>query len=674
MNFLYPSFLFGLFAVAVPVIVHLFNLRRHKKIIFTNVRFLKAVKETQTSHRKLYRLLILACRILFIIFLTSAFAQPFLGGEAGNVTLTKEVRIYIDNSPSMSDRLNDVVKTAENLVRSFPASARFRYFSNDMPEGTDVLTREAMLIKLRNTETSFAFRTVRELKDLQDEMAAGPRVGSLTYWFSDFQKTAFSEVASVKVRESDRLYLLPTAQKTVKNVFIDSLWTDTPLPGRNVNHMLYVRIRNSGGESAEVSVNPVIDEVQIGAKPVQLQPEAVVEATFPFRLSDSGYHRGKVSVNDEVSFDNDYFFVLKAIAEVDVQVAAPRKSYALQVFKTDPFFKTNSIPDVTVAGGAFPNLLVADGIAAFTPQSVTALKQFVAVEGGSLLLIPAANLDVNSYNRLAAALGLPSLRSVQRSPGSETSADELLMPDPRDSFFAGVFARKIGKDVRMPFAIPVLDFGGNGSGRTILQRKDKSAFLSYFQCGKGKVYVCSTPLAEGYTNFFEHPLIVPVLYKAAFRSVQSEEKTAYFLNRVPVKVAVEGAEKDRAFTLVKDSLSVIPRQSFNNSVLTFDIPRSNLDPGWYNLVYNKQKTAIVAFNTDRRESYPAAFSAEELRELFKNRKNISVEEVNRSESLAIRSQGASMPVKLWKYCLILALVFLLLETLLVRRLKMLSAA
>lgn len=673
MNFFYPTFLYGLFAVSVPVIVHLFNLRRHKKIIFTNVRFLKTVKETQTARRKLYRLLILACRVLFILFLTAAFAQPYWKNGTNTSTISKEVCIYVDNSPSMKEQLNGVVKSAENLVLSFPSTTRFRYFSNDLPEGTEILTREAMILKLRNTEISPFFRPLRSLKERQDE-TMGSETNSITYWFSDFQKSAFSDIQTLNVQKADRLYLLPTAKNSDKNVFIDSVWTDTPFPGKNVNHVLYVRIRNSGNEASEVSVTPIIDEVQIGVKTVELNPNDVVEVSFPFRLADSGYHRGKISVNDDISFDNDYFFVLKAISNIEVQVASPKKSYALQVFKTDSFFKTSSSSDMAITGEATPNLLIIDGFMVFKPESVPILKQFVITGGRSLLIFPDANFDVTSYNRLLAALSLPSLRPVQRSAGNETNVDELLMPDPRDSFFAGVFADKIGNDVKMPVAIPILEFGENSSGRTLIRRKDKSAFLSYFECGKGKVYLCSTPLSEGYTNFYAHPLIVPALFKAAFRSVRSEEKMAYFLNDVPIKIVTESTDEDQAFTLVKDSLSVIPRQSFKNGTLTFDIPRSDLAPGWYDLVYKKQKTGLVAFNIDRRESYPAVFSVKELRSFFQDRRNIVVEEAKNLNPSYPESGGVmGTSVKLWKYCLIFAIIFLLLETILIRRLKTLYA-
>src|SRR5690606_30777897 len=103
MSFVYPAFLFAAALVAIPIIVHLFNFRRYKTVYFTNVRFLKEVKEETTSRSKLKHLLVLIARCLAVLFLVFAFAQPFIPvnktdqPKDGN----RGISIYIDNSFSM---------------------------------------------------------------------------------------------------------------------------------------------------------------------------------------------------------------------------------------------------------------------------------------------------------------------------------------------------------------------------------------------------------------------------------------------------------------------------------------------------------------------------------------------------------------------------------------------
>ena len=102
MEFLYPNFLFALAALAIPIILHLFYFRRFKKVYFTNVRFLKEVKEETSARSKLRNLLVLAMRLLALLFLVLAFAQPFIPQDVEVKQGDKAVSVFIDNSFSMS--------------------------------------------------------------------------------------------------------------------------------------------------------------------------------------------------------------------------------------------------------------------------------------------------------------------------------------------------------------------------------------------------------------------------------------------------------------------------------------------------------------------------------------------------------------------------------------------
>ncbi|HMX40777.1 MAG TPA: BatA domain-containing protein [Saprospiraceae bacterium] len=66
MSFVFPAFLAALAVLAIPIIIHLFYFRRFKKVYFTNVRFLKEVKEETSNRQKLRNLLVLLMRCLAI--------------------------------------------------------------------------------------------------------------------------------------------------------------------------------------------------------------------------------------------------------------------------------------------------------------------------------------------------------------------------------------------------------------------------------------------------------------------------------------------------------------------------------------------------------------------------------------------------------------------------------
>ena len=102
MNFVYPYFLYALTAIAIPIIIHLFNFRRYRKIYFTNVKFLKEIKHETQSRSQLRHLLVLLARILAITALVFAFAQPYIPVNKSVITQGgRIISIYIDNSFSM---------------------------------------------------------------------------------------------------------------------------------------------------------------------------------------------------------------------------------------------------------------------------------------------------------------------------------------------------------------------------------------------------------------------------------------------------------------------------------------------------------------------------------------------------------------------------------------------
>src|ERR1035438_3666616 len=95
MQFLHSNFLFALSALAIPIIIHLFNFRRYKTVYFSNVTFLKELKEETASQSKLKHLLVLACRLLALAFLVFAFAQPYIPNKKNQLSSGRKfVSIY----------------------------------------------------------------------------------------------------------------------------------------------------------------------------------------------------------------------------------------------------------------------------------------------------------------------------------------------------------------------------------------------------------------------------------------------------------------------------------------------------------------------------------------------------------------------------------------------------
>src|SRR5438105_2447936 len=116
MSFVYPSFLWALTALSIPIIIHLFNFRKTIRVFFSDTRFLKHVKQETTQKRRLKQFLVLASRLLFLFFLVIAFAQPFLPSSE-DASTSQNISIHIDNSLSLSVPSDGKSKGLEESIK-----------------------------------------------------------------------------------------------------------------------------------------------------------------------------------------------------------------------------------------------------------------------------------------------------------------------------------------------------------------------------------------------------------------------------------------------------------------------------------------------------------------------------------------------------------------------------
>ncbi len=152
MHFLYPAFLFALVSLAIPVIIHLFNFRKYQKVYFSNVQFLKEIQEQQASRRNLKERLILAARLLALLFLVFAFARPYIPGKnAANTGKQQAVSIFVDNSYSMQTLnkegtlLDEAKRRAKEIASAYNINDRFQLPAQDFEGKTPALVKQGRI-------------------------------------------------------------------------------------------------------------------------------------------------------------------------------------------------------------------------------------------------------------------------------------------------------------------------------------------------------------------------------------------------------------------------------------------------------------------------------------------------------------------------------------------------
>ncbi|WP_260625840.1 hypothetical protein [Hymenobacter sediminicola] len=401
-----------------------------------------------------------------------------------------------------------------------------------------------------------------------------------------------------------------------------------------------------------------------------------VSVTARVRLAGTVSEKCRVELEDyPVTFDNSYYFSLQPSPKVRVvDITAQQVPPTQQLYANEPLFTYTR----ATAGGLNyqvteeANLLLVQGQSQITAGLRESLRRVVQ-RGGSVAIVPTDNPQGRaSYDQLFRDLGIGPVQ--WEDVASKPALRSVAVPERRNPFFRDVFGVQSRQPV-MPKAAPVLRW--SRSSNEILRLQDGDGFLGAFTSGKGTVYLFSTPFDETRTDFAQHALFVPVMYRLAMQSFQREQQPAYRLNQGTVVVPIDAApgQGEQVFKLTKDSLTFIPSQRLQAGTLRFEVPAAMREPGFYTLLRGNQPVATLAFNNDKKESELAVYSADELRQLIgPNRKNVQVYDASAGESVAARYKAERVGTPLWQYCLWAALACLLAEVLLLRFLNAPKAA
>lgn len=675
MQLKYPWFLLGLLAVAVPIIIHLLQLRRPRRLLFTNTSFIRETELVVARHRKIQRLLVLLARILTIGALVIVFSQPFIptmtnsksGGGSG-------LDILIDNSYSMQrtstvkGSLFEEGLTSAEKLEYISAKGSCTRLINRKNSGDNKEDYQAALANLKlSVHNSFSIVSHNRINDTGNKNAL--------YVLSDFQKTALNEKFLEQFGSERQMVLVPLVGPPVENVYVDSVWLDDAFVRLRTNVGLRVRVRNGGNKVAsDCPVKVFLGSKQVSAFRVTVAAGQANTSVVQIQVADQDMALGRVVTEDSpVIFDNTYYFTLRPAAGVRV-LEIGEEPVTQGLYRNEPLFTysftTPRRLDYAVLRRADLVLLREVGQ---VDAGLRAGLQTVVQRGGSVTIVPSALASGHeSYQQLFREMGLGAVQWETNAGVPELR--EVAMPSAQEPFFRNVFGAQ-SRVVTMPRVAPVLRWARTGTD--ILRLRDGESYLANFASGAGQVYVFSAPFAKEYSDFLAHALFVPVMYRMAMLSSHREQPLSYQLTQETVGLelpdatpgeVMSGERGDEAsLRLVKDSLTLIPVQRVQGREVRLDVPKSLDVPGFYQVQRRGKVLTTLAFNQDKWESELAPYGADELRELIgPNRPNIRVLESGADGTGLVKIQAEQTGQPLWRYFLAVALAALLAETLLVR--------
>ncbi|WP_423127676.1 BatA domain-containing protein [Gaoshiqia sp. Z1-71] len=675
MRFTEPLFLFALLLVIIPILIHFFQFKRYKTVYFSQVGFLKVIRQESKKKNDLKQLLILLLRILAVIFLVLAFSQPYFPVNPGEQQTNRQlIGIYIDNSFSMKNQSGNgvLLELAKNraidIANSYGPGTNFILATNQ-PETAyrQILNKEqfvAAVARIKESPASLKLSKAHQLLNNYFEKAA-EKTGKTCYLLSDFQKYS-SDFNQLKTDSSQQLVLVPFETGLTNNLLVDTCWFESPGRRQNQTETLYVRVRNQSNQTFQnIPLRLLMNDSLKAVSSLTIGPDEETVLELNYRNNTQGVHRGKVELDDyPVVFDNSFFFSYQVEQKVNVLAIYNKEQDAIQLLEK-LYLDDENIHFSAMDERKMQLSLIHDYQCVFllnldelSGGLSAALVEFVS-NGGTLNVFPGRNANLPNYNSFYRQLTDGYIAA------KDTNRLKMAGLNYKHPLFRDVFLHENEK-LDLPYLNESFRFrtGTNTVEFIVMTNNNGSTAVAEYPSGTGRLFQFNFTLAPQFTDFYKQAVFVPVMYNIALNSYEPQT-IQYNLGDVPV------IELRKPSDFTEGQFLSISNESGEKSQLPVIVSRTNYfrinpsaftgEAGFYELSREQGQLKTLAFNYSRQESLSDRFQTDEIRKMTGDWDPqpliIDGEQPDFSKKIQETNQGTET----WKLCILLGLLFLLAE-------------
>ncbi|MBU7570374.1 MAG: BatA and WFA domain-containing protein [Flavobacterium sp.] len=646
MQFKHPEILYFLFLLVIPILVHLFQLRRFKKEYFTNVHFLKELAIQTRKSSRLKKWLLLLTRLFLLACLIIAFAQPFFQAKDSK-GITNEMFIVLDNSFSMQakGKQGELMKRAvQELLENVPENQTFSLITNSETFwNTDIKSIQRELQNLKYSASPFVLDNLmakiksRKSPYNKDIVIITDAVGLQPKQLKNIDST------------SNAYFIIPKAEQK-NNVAIDSVFIQQALDNF---YEIGITLSSYGDNEKDIPISLYNNKKLVAKTIVNFEgKEKSINFTIP-----KGDFNGYAAIDDNaLQYDNQLFFSISKPQKMNiVSIGQPEKSSFLKKIYSDNEFIFSNFDLKTLDYNILEkqDAIILNEVPEVPQALQTTLKTFVE-KGGNLIVIPSSESSISNLNSLMGNFGKIQFKSLENG---EKLVTKIAFNHP---LYSTVFEKKTDN-----FQYPNVSsaYSISSTYPSILSFEDQNAFLTAIQNPVSSVYVFSAPLNKNNSNFQNSPLIVPTFYNMALSSQKTGISALTIGENSPFLIDASLSKDEiveiKSLSEETNEKFIPMQQILNNKVkLTFnDFPQEAGNFGVY-----KQDNLLkeISFNYARTESNIATSNESVLSDY-----NVigSIDEVfdalqtNRTDN------------EIWKWFVFLTLLFLVTEILIQKFVK-----
>ncbi len=640
MQFKHPELLYTLFFLLIPIIIHLFQFRKFQKEDFTNVAFLKEVTLQTRKSSELKKWLTLLTRLLLFASIIFAFSQPFLSKKNTFNTKTETV-IYLDNSFSMQAKGNkgDLLKRAlQDIITNVPEDETISLVTNDNTyKNTSIKAIKNDLLEIDYSSNSLSYEAA--LIKCKNIFKQTSTIRNIVF-ISDFQqkKLEFNPENNLLFK----IYVVKLNPISNHNIAIDSAYISKET-GNNM--LLNIALKNQGDFIDNMPVSFFNNDQLIAKTSAAISADTTVTFSIPSNQSING----QIIINDaDLQYDNSLFFNINNTLKIDVlAINNANDSFLNRIYTKDEFNYTSTpLNELDYNILNEQNLIILNELPTIPNSLINALNSFTD-QGGFIIIIPSNNISIEAYNVL--------LQNYHTSFNNliENKKHITTINFSHPLYSNGVFEKRVSN-----FQYPEVNKYYNLSrynGTPILQYEDTKSFL--FQ--DKQAFVFTAPLNSYNSNFTNSPLIVPTLYNIGKLSFKIPPLYFNIGQENTFDVLVQ-MHQDDILSIENKQLNIIPKQQYYNNKVVITTDDDPSISGVYSVKDKNKTIQNVSYNYNRRESNL-------VYQEISNLKNIIIG--NSITDIFNTLKSDTKVNELWKWFVIFALAFLIIEMLILKYFK-----
>ena len=642
MQLKHPEILYFLLLLIVPILVHLFQLRRFKKEYFTNVQFLKELSIQTRKSSKLKKWLLLATRLLVLACLILAFCQPFFNAK-DNKNATNEMYIILDNSFSMQAKgqKGTLLKRAvEDLLAHTPNDQNFSLITNsetfwntdiktiqndlqNLPYSGDAFELEHLMAKINAHKSAFA----------KDIVVISDAIGLQSKQLKSIEKAA------------NTYFIVPKSEQK-SNVAIDSVFVNQTL---DQFYEIGVKLTAFGDSSKEMPISLFNDNKLIAKTLINFDG---AQKTINFTIPKTDFNGYVSIVDNSLEYDNTYYFSISKNKKINVlSIGTVEKSIFLSRIYTQTEFNYNnfSIESLDYNQLEKQDAIVLNELSTIPDALQKTLLLFVE-KGGNLILIPSSENAISNLNNFVRNFGDLQFKTIENK---EKLITKISFEHP---LLTTVFEKKIDN---FQYPMTKKSFEITSTNPAILSYADQSTFLTSIQKDLSSIYIFNAPINKTNSNFENSPLIVPIFYNMA-QTIQKTGVNAMNVGQNEVFLVDADLSKDDIISVNNATEKFIPTQQILNKKVKLTFNENPKTAGNFGVFNHNDLIKNISFNYKRTESNLTIDNENVLADYKK---------IDNIETVFDSFKTDRTNNELWKWFAVLTLLFLIAELLIQKYVK-----